>query len=231
MGLLEFGFRMTVKAVTYLFLEDVIHATAEQADHFLAASGELIEEIARRSFQHGKKTSRPGERPVSHTAQIENLIYYALDPTDLNAVKLVHGVAIGPIHTDGGEDAPAVLEHGGTAQLPAYARRNMDRTRSILTSKPFRKFEAARTRVERVKEKWKRKKVQKHGARDLQEAVGVARGIVRDAAEHVGRLKKGQRLEEVRAGPEREVRIEPRPFMGPALEEAMSHLASLWPQN
>jgi hypothetical protein len=231
MGLLEFGFRMTVKAVTWLFLEDVIHATATQADRFLTASGELIEEIARHSFQHGHHTSRPGERPVSHTFEIENLIYYALDPTDLNAVKLVHGVAIGPVRKPDGDDAPAVLEHGGTAQLPAYARRNMDRTRAVLNSKPFRKFEAAKARIEKTREKWKRKKIRKRGAQDMQEALDVARGVVREAAEGVGRLKNRKQLEEFRAGPGREARIEPRPYMMPALEEAMSSIASLWPQN
>ena len=92
----------------------------------LSRFGAFVRRGARSSIRRRKSISQPGSPPSSHTDLLKRNIFFVYEPQRSNVV-------IGPILLNKGTDAPALLEHGGTATR----RRKRKRVRMTYRPRPF----------------------------------------------------------------------------------------------
>ena len=89
----------------------VIDATDRTSRRVLSRFGSFVRQRARTSIRPRKGTSAPGNPPHSHVGLLRRFIYFGYD-------RKKRSVEIGPttLAASNGE-APALLEHGGTARI------------------------------------------------------------------------------------------------------------------
>ena len=92
----------------------------------LSRFGAFVRRGARSSIRKRKSVSKPGAPPSSHTGLLKRNIFFVYEPDRSNVV-------IGPIQLNSGTDAPALLEHGGSATR----RRRKKRVRMTYRPRPF----------------------------------------------------------------------------------------------
>ena len=90
-----------------------------------------------------RKTSKPGESPVSRTGTLKNLIFYELDP--------VRGVVIGPVQFKGQSKGAKALEYGGRTTVKDKGKKKP----VTIEARPFMQpaFEKVK---ETLPDKWRR---------------------------------------------------------------------------
>jgi hypothetical protein len=92
----------------------------------LSRFGAFVRRGARSSIRRRKSISQPGSPPSSHTDLLKQNIFFLYEPQRSIVV-------IGPIQLNSGMDAPALLEHGGTA----LRLRKAKRVRMTYRPRPF----------------------------------------------------------------------------------------------
>ena len=102
-----FGFE-----ITRLFFDK--EAVTSRTDHatrtVLSRFGAFVRRTARSSIRKRKNPAPPGSPPSSHVGLLKKFILFGYDPRE-------ESVVIGPVRLiqKGRGEAPALLEHGGTA--------------------------------------------------------------------------------------------------------------------
>lgn len=111
------------QAKSFFFDRDrVLDAMERTEQRVLSKFGAFVRRTARGSIRAGKKPSKPGTPPKSHTGILKKFIYFVWDPS-------ARSVVIGPARLNGAGkgEAPSLLEHGGT--------RAVRRTKTIRSGK------------------------------------------------------------------------------------------------
>lgn len=86
----------------------VTNAASRAERKVLSRFGAFVRREARNSIRRRRKISEPGKPPSSHTGLLKRNIFFVHEPNRSSVV-------IGPVLLNKGTDAPALLEHGGTA--------------------------------------------------------------------------------------------------------------------
>lgn len=190
---------ITVDTTFFFDSEKLTKMLDRKTRRALSRAGGYIRTTAKRSIKKRQGTSKPGDPPYSHTGLLKNFIFYRYDPH-------TKSVTIGPEklnRSDG--DGPKALEYGGTAQ--GYKR-------------PALKLgDFGILRIDGT--------TNRGGA-------GLVKGTVRAWGKtyivQYGRIRTDSQLRLAREnekkiyGDGRNVNIAARPFMRPALGEAMKNL-------
>jgi hypothetical protein len=93
-------------------------ATDRATNRNLSRFGAFVRTRSRSSIRKRKGISEPGQPPSSHVGTLKKFIFFSFEST-------TKSVVIGPTRTAEGGEAPALLEHGGTAAFtPPRKRRS-----------------------------------------------------------------------------------------------------------
>ena len=166
-------------------------ATTNGQKEAFRRSGALVRLTARRSIRTVKKPSNPGNPPHARGRRFKNSITYQSD---------AGGVVVGPVRFQNFKSTPAVLEYGGqrTASLGAIVGRKL-RADKVLN----RQNQLPPRKSKRTGKDW-RAKIHNRDAmiRRLRAAGKIGENVL---TSDESREKKT-------------FRIDPRPYMGPALD-------------
>lgn len=166
-------------------------ATTNGQKEAFRRSGAVIRLTARRSIRTVKKPSNPGSPPHARGRRFKNSITYRSDS---------EGVVVGPVRFQNFDSTPAILEYGGnrTASLGAIVGRKLraDKVLKRQNQLPARKSK-------RTGKDWRAKIHNRDAMVRRLRAEGKIGDMVLTSDE--SREKKT-------------FRIEPRPYMGPALD-------------
>jgi hypothetical protein len=165
----------------------------------LSRAGAFIQRRAKTSIRKRKRVSRPGEPPSSHVGTLRDLILFGYDTSR-------RSVVVGPLPIGTVGIVPPTLEYGG----PAVSKKNPRRRQRRVGG-------AGEIRVGGFRGKTAKKT--KGG-----QWVTYTRLVTQAQAD------RANRLNEELYGPETigSGRIEPRPYMGPALRAELPSLPALW---
>ena len=146
-----------------------------------------------------KRVSRPGEPPSSHVGTLRNLIYFGFDTRE-------RSVVVGPTPLGATGIVPPTLEYGG----PAVVKKNLRRQRRRVGDGGEIRIDGYRGKTTKQNKdgKW----------------VTYTRLVTQAQADRANRLNEELYGPETIGGG----RIEPRPYMGPALRAEMPQLPVLW---
>jgi len=183
----------------------VIDAVGKASAAAMAQAGYRIMRTAQRSMRRRKGASKPGTPPSVHRGDLKRLMEFAYDPRARSTV-------VGPVLIGGGGSMPVprVLELGGRAAAHVNRRRLTRRVgdggeiriggRPAKTTKPVRD--------------WKNRTIQ----------VTYAHLYTQ------GQADRANEIQEELYGPMMmpAADIDPRPYMGPALERTRPQLPQLW---
>ena len=166
-------------------------ATTNGQKEAFRRSGALVRLTARRSIRTVKKPSNPGNPPHARGRRFKNSITYQSD---------AGGVVVGPVRFQNFKSTPAVLEYGGqrTASLGAIVGRKL-RADKVLN----RQNQLPPRKSKRTGKDWRAKI---HN-RDAMVRRLRAEGKISDKV-----------LTSVESREKKTFRIDPRPYMGPALD-------------
>lgn len=119
---------MKLDQVKGLFFDQaaVLSAIDRAERKVLSRFGAFVRRGARSSIRKRKATSQPGSPPSGHVGLLKQNIFFVYERERSNVV-------IGPILLNKGTDAPALLEHGGSATR----RRKKQRVRVTYRPRPF----------------------------------------------------------------------------------------------
>lgn len=195
----------------------------------LRSAGALSRKVARNSLRRRKRRSLPGETPSVHTksrfASLKNILF-GLDPTREETI-------VGPVKIPGGGDpgqttpTPGVLEYGAVMR-DKNRRRKIRKLGQVgeVAIEGHPQYDTQRkdgTLVSRGRfAKWKGSKVKTFDEREET----VHYGILKSPA----MVARANAINELLYGPEDfgAQKIEPRPFMRPALEVASKDFVELY---
>lgn len=98
----------------------IVSKIGPAARRALAKFGAFVRRRAKSSLRYGKGVSKPGRPPIVHGTKspLRELIYFSYDPVRKSVV-------IGPAMGGKKNDAPDVLEHGGTAVIAIDGRKRI----------------------------------------------------------------------------------------------------------
>lgn len=194
--------------------ERVMAAVARGKRAALSKGAALVRLIAKRSIRKRKGPSKPGNPPHSHKGQLRNLLFYAYDPNTESAVA-------GPARLTRSTEAPATLEFGGSVPSGFRDRR---RVRKVGDGGEIRVSGGRFSGPGRGK-----------GGRftsrgQTTKRVDASGGSVFVTYTRLDTAAQAARATAINADLYRpgRVRIEPRPYMGPALRIASPALPSHW---
>ena len=114
----------------------VMNAVDRAERKVLSRFGAFVRRGARSSIRKRKAISQPGSPPSSHVGLLKRNIFFVYEPERSSVV-------IGPILLGKGTDAPALLEHGGTAvgglnrPSPVTRRRRKKPVRMTYRPRPY----------------------------------------------------------------------------------------------
>ena len=166
-------------------------ATIKGQKEAFRRAGAVVRLTARRSIRTVKKPSTPGNPPHARGRRFKNSITYQSD---------AGGVVVGPVRFQNFDSTPAILEYGGnrTASLGTIVGRKLraDKVLNRQNQLPARK-------TKRTGKDWRAKV---HN-RDAMVKRLRAEGKIGDMV-----------LTSIESREKKTFRIEPRPYMGPALD-------------
>lgn len=170
----------------------------------LSQAGAFIRRTAKGKIRYAKGPSKPGSPPHGHRGRygkspLRELIYFAYDPS-------TNSVVVGPTPFQGAAIAPRVLELGGSVA----ARKN-----------PMRRFRTIGSGGE-IRIGGRSCKTTKRNR--------LGRMVTYAQIRTQAQADRANQIQEELYGPETigPQRIEPRPYMGPSLEENLPKLPPLW---
>jgi len=171
----------------------------------LSRFGAYVRANAKQSIRKRKKASRPGKPPSSHTGLLKRFIFFAYD-------RDARSVVIGPERLPGSRygEAPSVLEYGGMLRGIKNTRR---RKRRVGGSGEI-ELDGRRGVNTKEYEDWK----------------GRTRRVSYAKLLTPAQAARANRLNEEMYGPEviPVVKIEQRPYMGPAFQKQLPGLPKMW---
>ena len=184
---------------------EVITRVDRTTRQVLSKFGRYVRADARQSIRKRKKASAPGKPPSSHTGLLKRFIFFAYD---LNS----RSVVIGPERLPGSGygEAPSILEYGGGLRGVKNTRR---RKRRVGGSGEVL-LDGRRGSTTKSTEDWK----------------GRQRRVTYAKLLTPAQAARANRLNEEMYGPEviPVVRIEQRPYMGPAFQKQLPGLPKMW---
>lgn len=176
-------------------------ATIKGQKEAFRRAGAVVRLTARRSIRTVKKPSTPGNPPHARGRRFKNSITYQSD---------AGGVVVGPVRFQNFDSTPAILEYGGqrTASLGAIVGRKL-RADKVLN----RQNQLPPRKSKRTGKDW-RSKIHNRDAmiRRLRAAGKIGENVL---TSDESREKKT-------------FRIDPRPYMGPALEVNRAKITSFF---
>lgn len=191
----------------------------------LNKAGAIVRKFARRSIRNRKRASKPGEPPTNRTGRLKNSILYALDDNG-------HSVIIGP-KAFGTKKGGKTLEKGGTVSLPKLWQKrkfapglpgNMGGIGPVVINAPegpwthrwsldyddhTYRYDSGRY----VNVIWRRLRTEKEA--ELAERNYLAL----------------QEMRGIKPTDKKDGRVEPRPFMQPALVNAKKYVIAAWEKS
>lgn len=96
----------------------------------LSKAGAFIRTVARTSIRKRKGSAPPGSPPHSHVGLLRKFILFGYDRTS-------DSVVVGPAKLNKPNEAPRVLEHGGTTTATRFARGKRRSRRVRIAARPF----------------------------------------------------------------------------------------------
>lgn len=123
------------KVKEFFFDGDLVKSSVDRATaRVLGKFGAFVRRTAKGMIRGGKKPSKPGSPPKSHTGLLKKFLYFAWDPASKSVV-------VGPARLDGDGlgTAPETLERGGTAMVRALPPRS-GRRATRKQSKAFKRL-------------------------------------------------------------------------------------------
>lgn len=195
---------ITVDTTFHLNSDAVTKLLDRQTRRAFSRAGGYIRATAKRSIKKRQGTSKPGDPPYSHTGLLKNFIFFSYDPHQKSVI-------VGPekLTRRGAEGAPKALEYGGTVQ--GYKRPALK-----LGDFGILRIDGTTNRV----------------------GAGLVKGTVRAWGKtyivQYGRIRTDAQLRLAREnekkifGDGRNANIAARPYMRPALGEAMKNLETFF---
>lgn len=110
--------------------EKVVRAVDSAKRAVLSKAGAFIRTVARTSIRKRKGSAPPGLPPHSHVGLLRNLILFGYD-------RASDSVVVGPAKLNKPNEAPRVLEHGGTTTATRFARGKRRSRRVRIAARPF----------------------------------------------------------------------------------------------
>jgi hypothetical protein len=180
----------------------VTGATDRTTRSVLSKFGAYVRRTAKGSIRKAKGPAKPGKPPHSHKGLLREFIYFHYSPPN-------HSVVIGPALFARSSNAQYIMEHGGTVRI-----RNRRRRKRVLG-------QGGEIRINEGRSSITTKQV---ACRRGTAAVTYVR--LSTAAQ----VERANRLNAELYGPEfiPGVRIEPRPYMGPAFAKETPKLPQMW---
>jgi hypothetical protein len=192
------SFGYDVKAM-FFDRQAVIDAIGRANVKVLSRAGAFIQRRAKSSIRKRRRVSRPGEPPSSHVGTLRNLIYFGFDTRQ-------RSVVVGPTPVGTVGVVPPTLEYGG----PTTVKKNLRRQRRRVGDGGEIRLDGYRGETTKKNKdgKW----------------VTYTKLTTQAQADRANRLNEELYGPETIGGG----RIEPRPYMGPALRAEMPRLPTLW---
>lgn len=107
---------VSLKQAKAIFAEQkVLSKMQSHTAKALKRAGAFVQRTARRSMRKGGPVSLPGKPPKSREGQLKRFLFFVVD-------REAESVVIGPVKLVGADDAPKVLEHGGTTERTLFSR-------------------------------------------------------------------------------------------------------------
>ncbi len=191
----------------------------------LNKAGAIVRKFSRRSIRNRKKVSRPGEPPTNRTGRLKNSIVYALDDYG-------QSVIIGP-KAFGTKKGAKTLEKGGTVSLPAQWQKknfapglpgNLGGIGPVVVNAPPGPWTC----------KWNLDWNYHEFRGDSGRCVNVIWRRLRTEKEAELAERNYRTLQEMRCitpTTKKFGRVEPRPFMQPALVNAKKYVIAAWEKS
>ena len=193
------GNGLRIKTEMFFDREAVVEAVGRAGAKALSKAGAFIQRRAKSSIRKRKRASLAGEPPSSHVGTLRNRIYFSFDPSSRSVV--IGPTPIGPVGI-----VPPTLEFGGSTprhKNPRRRQRALGHGGEIRLDGP-----ACRT------------------TKKNRDGKLVTYATLQTGAQ----VDRANRLNEELYGPEFIAggRIEPRPYMGPALQAETPNLPAMW---
>lgn len=110
--------------------QKVVRAVDSAKRAVLSKAGAFIRTVARTSIRKRKGSAPPGSPPHSHVGLLRKFILFGYD-------RASDSVVVGPAKLNKPNEAPRVLEHGGTTTATRFARGKRRSRRVRIAARPF----------------------------------------------------------------------------------------------